>query len=121
MGAGGDLPARVLAYLNSVFFGQHPQASMSVHTVREMRTIAMAIDGLLRGELPEVGDLLIQRLKALEQSVRDRDWSVASQLELADERPGLVSLPEQHAAARHAVLQHRLADLRARQGRRPSE
>ena len=38
-----------------------------------MRTVAAAIDALLQGRLPEAGDLRIQRLKALEQSVRDKD------------------------------------------------
>eukprot|EP00959_Pyramimonas_sp_CCMP1952_P116002 2425040-Pyramimonas_sp.AAC.1 len=62
---------------------------MSQHSVHEMRTIAHAIDGLLEGELPEVGDLLIQRLTALELSARDKDWAVASQLELMDDQPGI--------------------------------
>ncbi|CAK0841845.1 unnamed protein product [Prorocentrum cordatum] len=94
----GGSSARVVAYLNSIFF----------------RTIAHAIDGLLEGKLPEVGDLLIQRLKALELSVRDKDWAVVSQLELMDDQPGIVSLSERQAAAQHAPMQARLAEVRSK-------
>ena len=104
----------MLAYLTSIFFGQHPQSTISVHTVKEMRTIAAALDSLLQGRLPELGDLLMQRLKAPETSVRDKDWGVASQLELTEETPGLVSVTERQAAARHALMKAKLAELRSK-------
>ncbi|CAK0797626.1 unnamed protein product [Prorocentrum cordatum] len=113
----GERAGAMAAYLNGIFFGQHPQSGMSQHSVREMRTIAHAIDGLLEGKLPEVGDLLIQRLKALELSVRDKGWAVASQLELMDDQPGIASLSERQAAAQHAPMQARLAEARAPRSR----
>ena len=73
-GAGGngdndELASVVLQYVNSVFHGAHPQSSMSLRDSRELRTIAECIDALLAGDLPHLGDLLKQRLKAVQTAV----------------------------------------------------
>ena len=39
--------------------------------MKEMRVVGEALDALLRGELAELGDLLMQRLKAIEQAKKD--------------------------------------------------
>ena len=109
-----DLPARTVAYLNSIFHGRHSQTEVGPRTCKEMRTLALAIDALLRGELPQVGDLLMQRFKALEMAVGDKSWAVASQLEVAEDLPGLTTVEEKQAAARHALLQQKLADAKAK-------
>ena len=109
-----DLPARTLAYLNSIFHGRHPPAEVGPRTCKEMRTLALAIDSLARGELPQVGDLLMQRFKALEMAVGDKSWAVASQLEVAEDLPGLTTMEEKQAAARYALLQQKLADAKAK-------
>ena len=109
-----DLPTRTLAYLNSIFHGKHPPAEVGPRTCKEMRTLALSIDALSRGELPQVGDLLMQRFKALEMAVGDKSWAVATQLEVSGETQGITTLEEKTAAARHALLQQKLADAKAK-------
>ena len=64
-----ELATRALQYLMSVFHGAHPQSSMSLRNSRELRTIAERIEALLAGDLPHLGDLLMQRLKAVQVAV----------------------------------------------------
>ncbi len=106
--------ARVLAYLNSIFHGKHSVAEVGPRTAKEMRTLALAMDSLQKGELPVVADILMQRFKALELAHGERSWVVASNLELAGDQDGLASHEERHQAARHAMLQKKLLDARAR-------
>ena len=41
--------------------GAHPHASMSLRNSRELLTVAECLDALLAGDLPHLGDLLMQR------------------------------------------------------------
>ena len=77
-----ELATGVLQYLMSVFHGAHPQSSMSLRNSRELRTIAECIDALLAGDLPHLGDLLMQRLKAVQTAVVEGNWNLAQHLEL---------------------------------------
>ena len=78
-----------------------------------MHTLAHALDLLSEGRLPEVADMLIQRFKAVEQSVQDGNWNLAGQLELVpDYAPTLASRDEQRAAARAEVLRAKLDEAR---------
>ncbi|CAK0839772.1 unnamed protein product, partial [Prorocentrum cordatum] len=63
----GELAASGVQYITSVWHGLHPQSEMGVRSVREMRTVGECLDALLRGELGHLGDLSMQRLKAIEQ------------------------------------------------------
>ena len=47
-----------------------------------MRTISEALDMLLQGRSAEMGDVLMQRFKAIETAAKDDSWGVASRLEL---------------------------------------
>ena len=61
-----EASANVVQYITSVWHGMHPQSEMGVRNVREMRMVGECLDALTRGELPKVGDMLMQRLKAIE-------------------------------------------------------
>ena len=94
------LSANVVQYITSVWHGMHPQGEMGVRNVREMRMVGECLDALQRGELPKVGDMLMQRLKAIEQATKDGHWQVAQHLELVDSTDiGLASQAEVSAAA----------------------
>ena len=73
---------RVLAYLNQIMFVTHPPAKIGIRTARELQTLAIALDHLLTGQLPQATDILIQRLKALESSLQEGGWHTAKHLEI---------------------------------------
>ena len=73
---------RVLAYLNQIMFVTHPPVKMGLRTSRELQTLAIALDHLLSGQLPQATDILIQRLKALEASLQEGGWHTAKHLEI---------------------------------------
>lgn len=72
---------RVGAYLSQVLFTQHPPREIGVRNTRELITLGECIDLLMSNELPRLGDVLMQRLKAVEASLSE-GWTVASQQEL---------------------------------------
>ena len=72
--------------------------------------MAECLDSLLRGELPRLGDILLQRLKAL-QVAAEHGWAFAKQLELTNRHDvNLVSPDELAEAARVSIQQARLAE-----------
>ena len=77
-----ELATGLLQYLTSVFHGAHPQSSMSLRNSRELRTRAECIDVLLAGDLPHLGDLLMQRLKAVQTAVVEGNSNFAQHMEL---------------------------------------
>ncbi len=106
----------VTQYLMSVLHSQMPVERMGRRTAREMRTISECLDCLLRGELPELGDMLMQRLKALERSVTDGNWTMAQEMELIPPDNSTLSSP---AEVRSALQQARRNDrLKARSASR---
>ena len=118
-GVKGDvLNNRVLAYLNLVFLAAHPSRELGVRTTRELRTIAEAIDALLEGDLCRVGDLLMQRFKAIETATSDGTWAVAKHLELIPPMECSVSTEVELEAAtkqelRRLTLREKLVSLQA--------
>ena len=101
---------RVGAYLNQVLFNQHPPSAIGVRNTRELVTLAEAIDLLMEERLPSLGDLLMQRLKAVEASLTE-GWGVAAFQELIPpSRATLTTDQERAFAARHALQQRRLSD-----------
>ena len=90
---GTSLRPKVVGYLTAVIFGHHPMSGLRPAMVRELQTLATSLDLLEAGNLPELADVLMQRFKALELSLSDGSWQVASELELVGEaRPALASL-----------------------------
>ena len=79
-------------YLISVFYGAHPQSSTSLRNSRELRTIADCIDALLAGDLFHLGDLFLQRLKAVQTAVVEGNWNLAQHLNSYRPQEAMLSL-----------------------------
>ena len=102
---------RVNAYLNQVLFNQHPASSMGMRNARELVTLATCIDLLMEEQFASLGDVLMQRLKAVEASLSE-GWSVANFQELIPPpKATLTSDQERAFAARHALQQRKLATV----------
>ena len=72
----------VQAYVHQVLFTNHPKNQIGIRNAREAETMALIADTLIRGEADAALDVVMQRLKALERSVSDGNWSVARWMEL---------------------------------------
>eukprot|EP00435_Cladocopium_sp_Y103_P034714 s218_g9.t1 len=112
---------RMMAYVSQVLVAQHPPASMGVRNHRELMTLARAIDLLLEGQLPELGDLLVQRLKAVETAVIEQSWSTARHQELIPAQAmSLTSEGEKRKAAKMELSHSKLRELIVK-GKRPEK
>ena len=100
----------MIPYITNHFFVQHAPKDMGVRTHREIRTWAECIDALQDGDLAHCGDLMMQRLKALCQSVTDGSWATARHHELIP--PGEVTLVPQEEVEMVARAEARAAKLR---------
>ena len=98
---GGIYPVFV-SYYHQVVAGK----PLGRRTLREFLTLATALDQLIMGNVPEVGDLLVQRLKALESASADNNWEIAQNMEiLQQENPSLTSRSERSLVTKE-TLQH---------------
>ena len=97
-------------FLLTVLFNLHHPREIGVRAERELRTLCMAIDCILRGE-PEAGlDVLAQRVKAIERSVTDQGWQTARWLELIPTGSSLlVRRDEARAAIAESTAEERVA------------
>ena len=101
------LAPMMVTYLRSVWQGAHPPATVGPRTNHEMELLAQALDNLLRGELPELGDLLMQRFKSLQVGVTS-GWRLGEQLELIDKTDlSLAGSDELHEAVRSRLRTQR--------------
>ena len=71
----------VAAFVNTVLFAKHSK-SIPERSGREISTLALAMDCMLRGEVPKALDVMTQRLKALERSALDDGRATARWQEL---------------------------------------
>ena len=78
------MPSVGRAYLQQVYFVQHPMQGLGQRTSREMRTLMLVVDYLTKNMVPSALDVLLQRQKALELSVEQQSWQQANLLELVD-------------------------------------
>ncbi|CAK0845909.1 unnamed protein product, partial [Prorocentrum cordatum] len=102
---------RIRGHLHAVVFGHHPIHTVGERTVRELQTLAAAMDLLEDGSLASVADTLMQRFKALEMALNDGNWYIANELEVVEGiRPTLASRDEQESARRSAMLRRRLEE-----------
>ena len=82
---------------------------------REAVHVSYCLDLGLTGRIPELLDVLSQRLKALEGMASGKHWSVMSQFELVPEEQGAVATQQEtEAAAREA---RELGRIKAQSGR----
>lgn len=105
---GNMTPAVATAYLLTVLIPTHRER-LGVRLLREMRTIAGAVDEIARGRPEEAGDILSQRLKALELQLVDNSWQRAQFLELIpQEGAGLSERSEQAMATREQMQEQKM-------------
>ena len=111
-GSSGDtdstLSVSAVTWLLTIYYATNPPASLGVRNAREMRTVCECIDALLDGRLAHLGDLLMQRLKALQTAHAEGNWDTARFLELIP--PGEVVLPSEEE--RRSAMRDRSMDLR---------
>ena len=104
-----DQMRRVMSFYYAVIFVPH-HPSASEHTRQEMRTLSEIMDCLCEGNLPRLGDVAMQRFKALACATDDGNWAVAQELELLSARPhSIVSEAERQLGARRQMSAARLA------------
>ena len=93
-----------MAYLHQITLGAHPPQRVGLRMVRELQTLAVTLDHLLAGRLPQATDTLLQRYKACEMSLWDGNWATARHLEIIP--PSMASLvrsDEREMAARQEL------------------
>ena len=73
---------KVMAYVNQVMLNSSGGPGVGVRNQREAITLGVCLDHLTSGNLASLGDVLIQRLKALEAAMADQNWQSARHLEL---------------------------------------
>jgi hypothetical protein len=83
-----DAPPSAKAFYLRVL--KHTVPAIPQRSLREMQTICTVLDHLALGRVGEAGDVLAQRMKALELSSSDGHWKRAEHLELV--APDSVSL-----------------------------
>ena len=93
-------PATATPYLLTVMVPTYKE-KMGVRLLRELRTLAAALDEIAQGKPAAAGDILSQRLKALELQLSDGGWQRAQYFELIPpEGAGLAERSEQRMAAK---------------------
>lgn len=97
---------KVVAYLNQIFLAAHPVSKIGLRTARELQTLAMTLDLLLGGRLPEATDMLIQRFKALEAAQTEGGWQTARHLELIPSSAAGLAREDEKEMAAKAELRH---------------
>ena len=110
---------RVGAYINQVLFVNHSPETMGIRNAREIVTLSTCLDHLLSGQLARLGDVLMQRLKAVESALT-AGWTVARHHELIPPpRPAIANDRERDYAAKADMRAARLKDsLQKVQGRK---
>eukprot|EP00971_Amphidinium_carterae_P301482 5990188-Amphidinium_carterae.1 len=84
---------------------------LSIRNLRELRTLARALDLLSRQKVGEAADLLAQRVKAVERATVDGHWTNAQLLELIDpEGALLLEKDESLALAKEIAATRKLAN-----------
>ena len=106
----GGLDGCATAYTVNVVNNRGQQ--LSQRNERELRTLATGLDALAGGRLAELGDVMMQRYKAVEMASQENNWDVAQRLEvIPDARPSALSTEERHAAANHEMSELKLHKL----------
>ena len=96
-----DLPPVFSTYFVNVYLPAHPGKTVSDDFYRELRTLATAMDELLRGRNLYAAGILSQRFKAIQKRIRDGHWAGAKWPELIPPSRDALSL----AAAEDEVAQ----------------
>lgn len=99
-------------YSNSIWHGGYPQNKVGRARCRELRTFAECLDALLRGELPHLADVFMERFESSQAQVADGSDVVAQFLELMSRASSpLAAAPELRAALEDRLSAGKLANL----------
>ena len=100
-------------YLLTVFVPAYGMKKITDERFRELRTVAMSIDALLRGKTLEALDVLMQRFKAQALAIKDGNWRAARHLELlpADPGPSITTLDEEELARKVELGEMKVSEL----------
>ena len=104
----GELQPIVLTYLLGALMPGSPE--IGNRNLRDMKTLARALDELLRGHVLQAADVLIQRLVAVEHASTEGSWNMSKFIELVPES-NITAMPETERSM-IAKLQHAEAKLR---------
>ena len=105
-----QLRSCAVTYLQVIFLGSQT-SPVGLRNSRELRTLAEIIDALVQGDLNRVGDLAMQRFKAVEQASQDGRWEVARHLEVIPPQDlGSSTMAEREAATRAEARRLKLAN-----------
>ena len=80
-----QVPAVARAYLRQIYFAQHGVDQLGPRNTQEMLTLATAVDYICQNDSLRALDVLLQRLKALEVSQAQGNWSHAAELMTHDQ------------------------------------
>lgn len=118
---GDRLQPMVTRYLLSVVVPTMGAQHIPRHFMRELRTIAMATDLLLKGRSDSAGDALLQRFKSVCMQIRDGSEKLGPQLELLpDDVFGTGATSEDATFAREiAYKEARSNELMRKTGKTP--
>jgi hypothetical protein len=109
------VPRRVATYLIAIFHAARPIEKAATEESRYLKRVAMCLDALPDGEVPHLGDLLVQRFKAMEFEAIAGSKEIANRLELIDRAPvDFASYAERAAASRVEFLQLMLEEAKQR-------
>ena len=100
-----------LRYLLQVYSVHNPPEAIGISAHRELRHYAEIADGLMRGNLPQVLDLVTQAFKAKMLQIEDGgDWSTARWLHLIPEE-SLSAVPEGDVETARRIQASKLREI----------
>ena len=110
-GAEGDsgwMKQRAIAFLHQVVYVRYPPSVMGLRNARELETLALILDHLADGRLAALGDVVMQRFKAVQTSVREGNWQTARRQELTEYDGFLTTHREQDMTVRAELRAQKL-------------
>ena len=121
-GAGGDedwSAQKMQVWFRQIFLVKHPPSELGARNQGELATLCTCIDLLMKGDLGQVGDVLMQRLRAIEEFVETKTWTLGKHLELTTPMDGTLTTEAERSIAvraelRSAKLREALESARAR-------
>jgi hypothetical protein len=99
---------RAIAFLHQVVYVRYPPSVMGLRNSRELETLALILDHLMDGRLAALGDVAMQRFKAVQTSVREGNWQTARHQELIEDDGLLTTDREQDMSVRAELRAQKL-------------
>jgi hypothetical protein len=90
-----EMPAAAKSYYFRVLKVTHPGGGL--RNLREMQTLCTVLDHLAHGRSKEAGDVVGQRLKAVEAAIVDGSWERARYLELVEPDDAMLATRDEQA------------------------